>query len=55
MVQEDGSLIDFEVKQGLGFGCDQEAIRLIKDGPTWIPGRKNNQNISQSVEVVVRF
>ena len=55
VVQEDGSLVNFEVKQGLGFGCDEEAIRLIKEGPVWIPGRKNNKNISQSVEITVRF
>jgi len=55
VVQEDGSLVNIEVKQSLGFGCDEEAIRLIKDGPTWVPGRKNNQNISQSVEITVRF
>jgi len=55
VVREDGSLVNIEVKQSLGFGCDQEAIRLIRDGPTWVPGRKNNQNISQSVEITVRF
>jgi len=55
VVQEDGSLVNIEVKQSLGFGCDQEAIRLIRDGPTWIPGRKNFKTISQSVEITVRF
>jgi len=55
VVQQDGSLVNFEVKQGLGFGCDQEAIRLIKEGPIWVPGIKNNKNITQSVEVTVRF
>ena len=55
VVQEDGSLVNFEVKQGLGFGCDKEAIRLIKEGSTWIPGRNNFKTISQSVEITVRF
>ena len=55
VVQEDGSLVNFEVKRGLGFGCDEEAIRLIKEGPVWIPGRENDKNISQSVEITVQF
>jgi len=55
LVQEDGSLVDFDVNQSLGFGCDEEAIRLIKDGPAWNPGRRNNINIPKSVEVKVRF
>ena len=54
-VQENGSLADFEIKQGLGFGCDEEAIRLIKEGPTWVSGTVNNINTPQSVEVEVRF
>ncbi len=28
----------FEVLQSLGFGCDEEAIRLLREGPRWKPG-----------------
>ncbi len=30
-----GKPIDFEILQPLGFGCDEEAIRLLRDGPKW--------------------
>ncbi|MFM9949848.1 MAG: TonB family protein [Saprospiraceae bacterium] len=30
-----GKLSNFKVLQKLGYGCDEEAIRLIKDGPAW--------------------
>ncbi|MCB0561674.1 MAG: TonB family protein [Phaeodactylibacter sp.] len=34
-IRPDGSLFDFEVEEGLGYGCDEEAIRLLKEGPKW--------------------
>jgi len=34
-VQPDGSLTDFEVLESLGYGCDAEAIRLLRAGPKW--------------------
>ena len=34
-VQPDGTLTDFEVLESLGYGCDAEAIRLLRAGPKW--------------------
>lgn len=34
-VLPNGELFDFRIVQGLGYGCDEEAIRLIKEGPKW--------------------
>ena len=34
-VNRDGSTSDFIILRSLGFGCDEEAIRLIKEGPKW--------------------
>jgi membrane associated rhomboid family serine protease len=37
-VGNDGSVWDFVIVEGLSQAYDQEAIRLIKDGPAWRPG-----------------
>lgn len=37
MVKQDGTLSEFVVEKGIGFGCDEELIRLIKAGPPWQP------------------
>jgi membrane associated rhomboid family serine protease/antitoxin component YwqK of YwqJK toxin-antitoxin module len=37
-VGNDGSVWDFVIVEGLSNVYDQEAIRLIKDGPAWRPG-----------------
>ena len=44
-VEEDGSLTDIKVVRGIGYGCDEEAIRIIKMMPKWIPGRDYLGNI----------
>ena len=47
-IQPDGSPGNFEVKRSLGYGCDQEAIRLLKEGPKW-------KGAGQEVIYSVRF
>lgn len=38
IVEKDGHLTDVRVKQGIGSGCDEEAIRLLRSSPKWRPG-----------------
>lgn len=38
LVQADGHIQDFVVMESLCPLCDQEAIRLVRDGPAWRPG-----------------
>jgi len=37
-VEKEGTLRNIEIKQGLGNGCDEEALRLVKSFPLWTPG-----------------
>jgi len=39
VVEKDGSLSNIEILKKLGFGCDEEVIRLIKTMPKWNPGK----------------
>jgi TonB family protein len=54
-VKPDGQLVDFKVVKGIGFGCEEEVIRLIKEGPQWNPSRKNRQPVEDKVKVRVKF
>ncbi|WP_343669466.1 TonB family protein [Chitinophaga sp.] len=49
-VQPDGSLTDFRVLKKLQSECDQEAIRLIKAGPAWLPAA-NGKAVKVKVDV----
>jgi len=55
-VDENGRVMNFEITKSLGEAFDQEAIRLIKDGPKWIPATdyEGDERVSQ-VKVRIRF
>jgi TonB family protein len=37
IVDTDGRLSDFEIVKGLGYGCDEEVLKLMKKSPPWLP------------------
>jgi len=37
-VNKDGTINNITIPEGIGYGCDEEAIRLIKHSPKWTPG-----------------
>ncbi len=38
IVEKDGALSDIKVRQGIGSGCDEEAMRVLRNSPKWKPG-----------------
>ncbi len=50
-----GQRDNYKVVSGLGYGCEEEAIRLIKEGPQWSPAIYNNQPIDSHALVKVKF
>jgi TonB family protein len=54
-VQPNGQLSDFRILKGLGYGCDEELIRLIKEGPAWVPTKKDNQPVEENVKIRLKF
>ena len=45
VVEDDGSIGEVNVMKGIGFGCDEEAIRVVKSMPKWKPGVQNGKNV----------
>jgi outer membrane biosynthesis protein TonB len=54
-VNKDGSLSNFKIIKSAGKTQDEEAIRLIKEGPVWMPKISNNIVKKQIVRLVVEF
>ena len=55
MVGADGTLSNFRIDQGLCAACDQEAIRLIREGPPWQPSTEEDVPTQEKVTVKVKF
>jgi len=45
VVEKDGSISNTDILRKLGFGCDEEVIRLIKTMPKWVPGKQNGKPV----------
>lgn len=45
VVEKDGSITDVNVVKGIGYGCDEEAVRVIKKSPKWKAGLQNNSPV----------
>lgn len=45
MVEKDGSLSEFKVVKDLGYGSADEAIRVLKLSPKWIPASENGKPV----------
>lgn len=55
IVEADGSIADVRILRGIGGGCDEEAIRVVKNMPTWTPGRQRGQNVRVQYNMPIRF
>lgn len=55
VVSPSGDLSEITVKRSLGYGCDEEAIRLVREGPVWEPARQSGNPVESTVRVRVKF
>ena len=55
IIQMDGSISDIKVIHSLGFGCDEEAIRIMSIAPKWIPGKQRGNPVRQRYTLPIIF
>jgi protein TonB len=55
VVEKDGRITHVKIKRGLGYGCDEEAIRVIKEMPKWSPGRQMDRPVRTQFLLPVKF
>lgn len=46
VVGVDGSISDLEAENNPGYGVAEEAIKIIRNGPKWIPAIKNGRPVA---------
>ncbi|MGQ7855405.1 energy transducer TonB [Pedobacter sp. WC2501] len=55
VVEKDGSITDVSVIKGIGFGCDEEAIKVIKKSPLWKPGKNKGIPVRVRYNMAINF
>ncbi|MEY4927326.1 MAG: hypothetical protein RI894_1762 [Bacteroidota bacterium] len=54
-IEADGSVSEATVLRGIGSGCDDEAVRLAKSLPNFIPLVRNGKAIRQTYNLPISF
>ena len=55
VVQPDGELTDIKPVRGIGGGCDEEAIRVLKRSPYWNPGEQRGKKVATRMAIAMTF
>ena len=55
VVEVDGSITDVRVLRGIGSGCDEEAIRVVKAMPKWVPGKQRGVPVRVQFNLPIKF
>ena len=55
VVERNGEISAIKVLRGIGAGCDEEAVRVIKKSPIWKPGMQNGKAVRVSYVIPIVF
>lgn len=55
VIEPDGSISNVELLRGIGAGCDEEAMRVVKAMPKWLPGRQCGKAVRVMYNLPVNF
>lgn len=55
VVDTDGRLTNLRVVKGIGGGCDQEALRVLRKAEPWEPGRQRGKPVKVKYTVPIHF
>ena len=55
VINEDGSLSNIKILKGIGGGCDEEVLRVVKLMPNWKPGKQKGKPVMVQFNMPVKF
>lgn len=55
VIEKDGSLSNENAVKGIGFGCDEIAVQILKKQGKWIPGKHNGKTVRSQRVIPIRF
>lgn len=55
VVGNDGKIRDVSVLKGIGYGCDEEAKRVVSAMPPWKPGKQSGRAVAVRYSLPIKF
>ncbi len=55
VVSKTGEIQEPRILKGIGFGCDEEALRIMNEMPRWRPGKQNGRPVAVMFSLPIQF
>jgi len=55
VIERDGSVTDVKIQRGIGGGCDEEALRVVRNMPRWEPGKQRGKPVRVQYHMPLKF
>lgn len=55
VVESSGNISNISINRSIGGGCDEEAVRIIRMMPRWIPGKQHGRPVRVKCNLSIRF
>ena len=55
IISPDGTVTDARIVRGIGYGCDEEALRVVNKLPKWNPGKQGGRSVPVRVAIPINF
>jgi protein TonB len=55
VVKSDGTVDAIKVVQGIGGGCDEEAMRVVQNSGSWTPGKIEGKAVATKMILPIQF
>ena len=55
IVESDGTVSNVKILKGIGGGCDEEAMRVVKGMPKWLPGKQKGKPVRVQFNMPVKY
>jgi protein TonB len=55
VVETDGTVTNVRILRGIGGGCDEEALRVVRNMPKWEPGKQRGRSVRVQFNMPIKF
>jgi len=55
VIDKEGNITEVKAVKGIGAGCDEEAVRVIKNAPKWKPGKQRGKPVKVKMVLPINF
>lgn len=55
VIEKDGSISNVKILRGIGGGCDEAAMEMVKNMPKWKPGKQGGKPVRFQFVLPIKF